>query len=102
MHDCTCGTTRPHVIARRSTADGVSLEFWSDGAVTGRMGMGLYGGVPLKSENLPLYLQAAQLVAGEVCLYEASEVRQLVRVARQVLTTEQPLVELRRRMALAQ
>jgi hypothetical protein len=36
---CSCGETAPHVIARRETADGIAIQIWHDGAVTGRHGL---------------------------------------------------------------
>ena len=40
---CTCGTTDTHEIARRQTADGIGVVLWSDGAITGRLGVALHG-----------------------------------------------------------
>lgn len=44
---CTCGEAHPHEIARRHTADGISVHLESDGKVLGLMGRSLHG-VPVR------------------------------------------------------
>ncbi len=98
---CSCGNREPHVTARRATLDGKTVEIWSDGAITGRMGLGLFGDRPRDPGNLPRYRRAADLLKEEVCLYEMSELRKLVLVARRAISqlSLQPMDYLRRVMA---
>jgi hypothetical protein len=79
---CTCGDTEPHVIARRTTADGIAVEVWHDGAITGRCGRArALPGVPIArprtAEAFHLARRAASLLAGEVCLYDLAELPRL-------------------------
>lgn len=73
------------IVARRRTADDVQVLIWSDGAVTGVLGRALPG-VSLPRRRSPadtaLAVRAAWLVAGDVEVYDASEVPALVRAAR--------------------
>ncbi len=75
-HSCSCGTSTPHVIARRMTADGIGVALHHDGAVTGRFGSGLEGvpvARPRTREARELALRVGWLFAGEVSLYDYSE-----------------------------
>jgi len=101
MTTCSCGESTSHVIARRETLDGVAVEFWSDGAVTGRMGVGFYGDRPRAMGNRGAYLRAVKILIEEVSLYDRRELRLLVRTARRAVcqTSLLPLVYLRRSMA---
>jgi hypothetical protein len=38
MTPCSCGELAPHPLARKTTADGVAVELWSDGWLTSRLG----------------------------------------------------------------
>ena len=72
---CSCGNTSPHPIARRTTADGVHVDIWSDGMVTDASVIaGYLPGVGRKR------LPAARLwaFAGEVCLYPVGDLASLV------------------------
>ena len=84
-HSCSCGTSTPHVIARRMTADGIGVVLHHDGAVTGRFGSGL-AGVPVvrprTSEARDLALRAGWIFADEVCLYDYSELGALYAACR--------------------
>lgn len=84
---CTCGDPTPHIIARRTTADGIGIEIWHDGAITGRMGFKLQG-VPVarpRTASAVLLAQAtAALFAGDVELYAADELGRLYECARRV------------------
>ena len=68
---------KPHVIARRQTYDNTTFEVWNDGYITQAFGV-YYPGV----RKLPL--QAAFVVADEVCLYDHLEVPALLKVARKL------------------
>ncbi len=71
-------------MARRLTADGVAVELWSDGPVTGRMGFAL-SGVPVarpSAAGLSTALAAGWLLMGEVELYDAEEVGGLYEACR--------------------
>lgn len=83
---CTCGETEDHVIAKRTTADGKLVLFWSDGLVTFGMGFGIPGVGRARYAYARRYdRQAADLVAGDVELYTAAEVSQLVKAARRAV-----------------
>lgn len=72
-------------IARRRTCDGVTVTLWSDGAVTGRMGFKLPGvpvAAPRSDEGRRVTLAAGWLLAGEVELYDASELGSLYAACR--------------------
>ncbi len=99
--DCSCGTPELHTLTTKTTADGTTVLFWNDGSVTGRMGVGLLAGAPKLPENLPTFITASWLAAGEVSLYHHQEVRRLVQVARRAVNQKQeaPLKYLRRWMA---
>jgi hypothetical protein len=84
---CSCGETLPHVIARRTTADGVSVEVWHDGAVTGRSGNALPGvpvARPRTASGLDLARRTATLFADEVSLYDVAELPRLYACARRL------------------
>lgn len=84
---CSCGETALHVVARRSTADGVSVEVWHDGAITGRSGVALPGvpvARPRTSVGLERARRAAALFADEVSLYDVAELPRLYACARRV------------------
>lgn len=84
---CPCGETAAHVIARRETADGIAVQIWHDGAVTGRHGRALPG-VPVARPRTPGAVErergAARLLADEVSLYDLAEVPRLYECARRV------------------
>lgn len=69
-------TGKNEVIARRKTYDGVGVELWSDGVVTGRLGYELPG-VPLSRprtvEAQDLALRAGWLFLGEVEIHGVDE-----------------------------
>jgi len=66
---CRCDEVAPHVVARRLTTDGIGVEVWQDGAITGRLGFGLEG-VPVvrprSRGSVSLAQRAGWLFAGEV------------------------------------
>lgn len=101
MSTCSCGTERPHVIGRRLTFDGNHVHLWSDGRVTGSLGVGLYGAPPRERRNLSRFIEAGWLALGEVELYDAKEVRTLLATARRAVGQRNfPALEyLRRQMA---
>lgn len=79
---CSCGDAAPHIVARRETADGHALALWSDGTWTwGALGRIVRGCAlrPVASD-----VTAGWLVAGEVALWDATEVPALIRAARRV------------------
>src|SRR5512139_3438245 len=84
---CSCGETSNHVIAKRSTADGIAVQIWHDGMVTGRFGHGLPG-VPIvrprTAEAVERERRAASLFADEVILYDLAEVPRLYDCARRI------------------
>lgn len=84
-NQCSCGGGEPHIIARRTTADGIGVEFWHDGAITGRTGLALPG-VPIvrprTADATDLALRSASLVSGDVELYDLSDLPRLYMCAR--------------------
>jgi hypothetical protein len=87
VYTCSCGESEPHVIARRRTADGIGVDFWHDGAITGLFGRALPGvpvARPRSAEGLALTQATANLVAGEIELYDLADLPRLVDVARRV------------------
>jgi hypothetical protein len=70
---CTCGELAPHIVARRTTADGRRVEIYSDGYVLGPAGHYLPG---VGRKRVP----AEHLVAfaSEVCLFTVAELGALV------------------------
>ena len=78
---CSCGNHDAHPIARRTTADGVHIDIWSDGMVTDASVIaGYLPGVGRRR------LHAARLwaFAGEVWLYTVAELPGLVTTHQQV------------------
>lgn len=99
------------IMARRRTYDGVAVLFWTDGGVTLGMGFRIRGiGERRQSALRSAYadalevrrdVEAAWLLAGEVEVYDAAELRRAIRVARQATRQRYfPALEyFRRRMA---
>ena len=86
---CSCGCTEAHVVARRKTFDDITVQIWSDGAVT--CGLNTYvirGSRGYKVRNA---LRAAWMVADVVSLYDHAELRRLCVSARQA--AEQPSLQ---------
>lgn len=81
---CSCLDPDPHVIARSRTFDGVMLELWSDGDITGRLGR--YPPGIGHTRNKELAQSVARAVWGNLALYEWHEIADLVRHARRVLS----------------
>jgi len=80
---CSCGDPKPHEIARRTTADGKRVLFWSDGLVTWAMGWRLPGvGAARDAYGRGRDLRAARVVMGLVELLDAAEVPVAVKAAR--------------------
>lgn len=82
---CSCGEARPHEVARRRTADGVSVLLWSDGPVTGRLGYQIEGvpmARPRSAEGRKLALRAGRLLMGEVCIHDAADLGALYEACR--------------------
>lgn len=82
---CSCGNASAHTIARRSTADGKHVLLWDDGSLTWGLGLSIRGSAfPRTREQSEMALRAGWLVLGDVELYDADEVSDLVRAARRV------------------
>lgn len=71
------------VIAIRSTFDGDTVQFWSDGAIT----IGHPMNNRLVARNLPR--MAVWAIAGDVSLYDAAEVKALIKAARKAADMHQ-------------
>lgn len=80
---CTCGNVKPHVIARRSTADGKHVCLWDDGQLTWALGYHIRGAMnPRTPEQQVAARKVGRLVLGDVELYAAAEVSELISAAR--------------------
>jgi hypothetical protein len=84
---CSCGESAPHVIANRATADGISVQIWHDGCVTGRFGRALPG-VPCVRPRTPEAVEreraAARLLCDDLSLYDLAELPRLYAACRRV------------------
>lgn len=82
---CTCGEPHPHRVASRRSASGTIVELWSDGPITGALGIGLRG-VPISRPKTTRAgernLRAGWLFLGEVELFEDGELRGLYAACR--------------------
>lgn len=86
---CSCGETESHIVARRQTADGIGVEIWHDGAITGRMGLRLQGvpvARPRTEKSLALAQATAALFSENVAMYDAAELPRLYVCAKAVAT----------------
>lgn len=85
MPNCTCGDPNPHVIMRRTTADGTEVLLWDNGAVTAPLGYAL-AGVPIVRPRTPEAVEAARtagrLLMDEVSLLEGNELAAFYQAAR--------------------
>lgn len=95
---CSCGCTEDHVIARAQTFDGVAVQLWSSGDITGRLGT--YPAGLGKARSRVTALGAARLAWDEISLYDWAEVATLVKTARKALEQRllPPVAFLRRSM----
>lgn len=79
---CTCGNPKPHTIAHRTTADGIVVQLWDDGAITGAFGVGLRG-VPMRrpttADGQHRARVAGRLLLGEACIWDAADLGELYR-----------------------
>lgn len=80
---CSCGESKPHKVAMRSTSDGKHVHLWSDGWLTWALGAAIKGAPQPRTEAARQEaLAAGWLVLGEVELYDAAEIRELIGAAR--------------------
>lgn len=90
---CSCGATESHIIMRRTSADGVHVCVWDDGAVTGMLGRAL-DGVPLARPKGHDAIERQRIVGNlfaSVCeLYDANELGDVYRAARWVAARPNP------------
>jgi hypothetical protein len=89
---CTCGKTEDHIIARQLSNDGVRLELWHSGVITGRLGT-----TPPGIGRSRLDPRASQVAWQDACLYDWSEIGGLVKAARKALAQKSlpPLAAMR-------
>jgi len=80
---CSCGCTKPHVFARRETADEAVLCLWTDGSITqGHFGAVLAGlGRPRGRYTQRRRAAAVRLVADAIGMFDRVEIPALVRAA---------------------
>lgn len=89
---CTCGDINPHVIMRRTTADGIEVNLWDDGAITGALGIGFTKVPVARPKTLSAVATArtiGRLMLGEVCLYDQTELPDLYLAARKAASLDQ-------------
>lgn len=98
---CTCGEPEPHVIAHRLTYDGIGVNLWSDGAITGVLGLKLRG-VPIRrpktKEAADRLRMAGWLALDEVCLWKVDDLPALLKAADKVVQIDNLPGTLRRLM----
>jgi hypothetical protein len=83
---CSCGCDDSHVIAKRLTADGKIVWFWSDGMVTFALGLAVKGaGVAKMACQVRFNVAACWLLAEEIHCYDGAEVSMAVRAARKAV-----------------
>ena len=75
---CSCGKTEDHVLATRQTVEGVKVQLWSDGTITGLTGTYPRGIGKSRTPNL----EAGWRVMGNVSLYTWEELPLLIRAER--------------------
>lgn len=99
---CTCGEPEPHVIAHRLTYDGVGVNLWSDGAITGVLGLKLKD-VPIRrpktQEDADRLRKVGWLALGEVCIRKVDELPALLKAADKAVQIDNMPGTLRRLMA---
>ena len=82
---CSCGESSPHVIISRKTVDGIVVNLWDNGAITGILGIGIPK-VPLSRPKTPEAVARARalgmLLIGDVELYDSSELPGLYAAAK--------------------
>lgn len=76
---CSCGRVDEHIVARSYTLDGVRVELWSTGNITGRLGTYPPG---MGGSRSPMGLEAGRLAWADISLYEWRELASLLRRAR--------------------
>jgi hypothetical protein len=98
---CTCGEPEPHVIAHRLTYDGIGVNLWSDGAITGVLGLKLKG-VPIRrpktQEAAARLRKVGMLALGEVCIRKVDELPALIKAADKAASLDNMPGTLRRLM----
>lgn len=88
------------IIARRRSADDKIVALWSDGAITGGLGLYIKGSPCARTEDARVEaLTAGWLVMGDVCLYDFDEVPDLIAAARKVARVGGDPAAMRRAMA---
>lgn len=81
---CTCGETKPHIIATRTDLDGLAVDMWDDGSITGALGIGIKG-VPIRrpktAEQIEKTRRIGRLFIGEVCIHYRAELPEVYAAA---------------------
>lgn len=92
--------TKTTIIARRQSADDKTVALWSDGAITGGLGIYIKGSPCARTEAARVEaLTAGWLVMGDVCLYDFSEVPSLIAAARKTARAGGDAGDMRRALA---
>ena len=92
--------TNTTIIARRQSADDKTVALWSDGAITGGLGIYIKGSPCARTEAACIEaLAAGWLVMGDVCLYDFDEVPSLIAAARKIARAGGDPGDMRRALA---
>lgn len=62
---CSCGKTESHIVATRRTMDNIRIHLWSDGDVTGGLGITIDRGRALPMAAARSFLETATLFSWE-------------------------------------
>jgi hypothetical protein len=81
---CSCGDAKPHKVAERRTMDGATVVFWSDGLVTGRMGVGLIQAGAHSTWGAFVRRTTSEALRDEVCLFDWLELPKLFERGRDI------------------
>lgn len=77
---CSCMNPEPHVVARSETYDGIAVELWSDGDITGRLGT--YPPGMGHNRDPEVALEASRAVWYNITLYNFGEIPLLITLKR--------------------
>lgn len=82
---CSCGRPEEHIVARSYTLDGVRVELWSTGDITGRLGAYPPG---MGQSRGPRALEVGRVAWTDISLYEWRELAALLKRARRRVMQE--------------
>lgn len=99
---CTCGHAEPHVVARVKLADESWLSVWSDGDLTGILGMRLRGlGTPRRPWKRSARISAVRLLQNDLCRFDRKEIPRLIHIAEKTYSHTWSSDDMRRQFVLS-